>query len=84
MMSTLMLRLASAPNTLKDMPGTSGTSMIEITATSVSLATPLMSIPSISSVTSFTMVPGTGFRLESTSSSTPYFLASSTLRLFST
>ena len=45
---------------------------------------PLISIPSMSFVTSLTTVPGTGFRLESTSSSTLYFLASSTLRLFST
>ena len=38
----------------------------------------------MSFVTSLTTVPGTGFRLDSTSSSTLYFFASSTLRLFST
>ena len=84
MMSTLTFFWASIPKILKLMPGSSGTFRIEMTATSVSLATPLISIPSISFATSLTTVPGTGFRLESTSSSTLYFLASSTLRLFST
>ena len=84
MMSTLMFFWASRPKILKLMPGSSGTFRIVITATSVSFATPLISIPSMSFVTSLTTVPGTGFRLESTSSSTLYFLASSTLRLFST
>ena len=81
--STLILRCAIRLNTLKDAPGTSGTSKIEITATSLSFATPLISIPS-TSVTSFTMVPGTLVSDERTSKLTEYFFASSTLRLFST
>lgn len=81
--STLMFFCASRLNTLKDIPGTSGTSRIETTATSSSFATPLISIPS-TLVSSLTTVPGTGLMLDRTSSSTPYFLASSTLRLLST
>ena len=84
MISTLMFFWASRPKILKLVPGSSGTFRIVITATSVSFATPLISIPSMSFVTSLTTVPGTGFRLDSTSSSTLYFFASSTLRLFST
>ena len=84
MMSTLIFFWASRPKILKLVPGSSGTFRIVITATSVSFATPLISIPSTSFTTSLTTVPGTGFRLERTSSSTLYFLASSTLRLLST
>ena len=83
MMSTLMFFWASRLKILKDIPGTSGTSLTVRTATSVSFATPLMSIPS-TLVSSLTTVPGTGLMLEMTSSSTLYFLANSTLRLFST
>ena len=84
MISTLIFFCASRLNTLKEVPGTSGTPTRVTTATSSSFATPLINIPSIAFVASFTSVPGTGFRLDSTSSSTLYFFASSTLRLFRT
>ena len=83
MMPTLILFCAIRLNTLNEMPGSSGTSKIEITATLSSLVTPLINIPSTSK-TSFTMVPGTFVSDERTSKFTEYFFAISTLRLFST
>jgi len=83
MISTLMCALATREKILNAMPGSSGRPMMVTRATLVSLATPLISIFSIL-VTSLTLVPGTGFRLDSTSSSTLYFLAISTERLFKT
>ena len=68
---------------LKATPGVSFKPITEIVATLVSLATPLISVFSIFTV-SFTIVPGFLSRLERTSSSTLYFLAISTERLLST
>lgn len=76
-MPTFIFFWAIRLNTLNDMPGTSGTSSSEMTATFSFFVTPLMSIPS-TCATSLTMVPGTSVSDERTSSSTEYFLASST------
>ena len=81
MMSTLILLAASEENSLKATPGRSGTSMTEIRTTSLSIATPLISIFSTLQ-TSLTSVPGTSlWMLERTSNFTEYFLAISTDRL---
>ena len=71
--STLIFFCAIRLNTLNEAPGTSGTSKIEMTATSLSFATPLISIPS-TSVTSFTIVPGRSVSDERTSRLTGIFL----------
>ena len=82
-MSTLMWAFATRENILKAMPGSSGSPTIITRATLASFATLLISISSIFA-TSLTLVPGTRFRLERTSSSTLYFFAISTLRLLRT
>ena len=82
-MSTLISFAESFENTLKAKPGSFGIPFIEILAMSQSLATPEIIIFSIFGF-SFTIVPGLLVRLESTSSSIPYFLAISTERLFRT
>ena len=83
MMSTLIFLVESFEKILKAIPGVSCKPRIDTSATSLSFVTPLMSIFSIF-VTSLTIVPGTGFNDDKTSSSTPYFFAISTERLLRT
>ena len=83
-MSTTMFWSATAPKTWAATPGRSGTRRIETFAwlrSWVTLVTTASSIPLSSLVTS---VPGSALKVERTCTGTPYFLANSTERAWST
>ena len=82
--STLIFFFASVLNNLNALPGASLIPITEIRSASLSRATPLINILSIFFTTSLTTVPSDSFRLERTTSGTPYFFAISTDRLCNT
>ena len=77
-------RLVPTARKLNALPGASLIPITEIRSASLSRATPLINILSIFFTTSLTTVPSYSFRLERTTSGTPYFFAISTDRLCNT
>src|SRR5206468_2630250 len=83
-MSTTMFLAEIAPKTRAAIPGRSGTRRMEIFAWLRSCVTPVTTACSMPYSSFVTSVPGSGRNVERTWTVTPYFLANSTERVWST
>ena len=80
-MSTEMFAAASGSNIRATMPGSSGSCRTVIFVSFLSLVTPATITASKDLSSPTTQVPGTSLKLDRTCTGTPYFIATSTLRI---